>query len=250
MPTTKLNKIKNFLTENQEWNAKFQLLEYRSILLPHKDSLSKLNAMLHAVANTQSQPKLDDLSDFWQHFHNKTQGKLSLSLEELATVLEEPFQPERPFFSIYQGLRTWPGWGEKTAALFVKNVIKIHAASDKSLHFLSDATKHATQLQSSDEINLPVDAVIIHIFREHINLGKSPSVKNINRVLQAHCKHRSEMMLWDDLWFWGFITQRTYGQRRVTEWNPAKFWSQFSHDKQRETEVKKLAGHFIRLLEA
>jgi hypothetical protein len=56
------------------------------------------------------------------------------------------------------------------------------------------------------------------------------------------------MMLWDDLWFWGFITQRTYGKQRRTEWNPAKFWSQFSHDKQRETDVKKLANQFIRLL--
>ena len=53
---------------------------------------------------------------------------------------------------------------------------------------------------------------------------------NINSVLQQ--SYSSEQMeIWDDLWFWGFITQFGSGLQREHIWNEQKYWALLETDK-------------------
>lgn len=249
MNTRKLQEIEKFLFAHRDWNADFQAQEYLNILGNCSSSYDRLISMLYAVANTQSQPNLDALHKFWEHIYAAKEQDLPLTMAGLSNIFGKSLSPQNPFKSIYQALKQQNGWGQKTAALFVKNLINIHASNRRSLYFIADAPAMSSAIQDTDRIYLPVDEVIFHIFRSHIGHEKV-SFSSINKCLYEHIQHPSEMLLWDDLWFWGFITQRTKAKTRHTLWNPAKFWSQGSHAKHRKDEVAVLAKDFIRLLGA
>ena len=64
------------------------------------------------------------------------------------------------------------------------------------------------------------------------------------------------MLIWDDLWYWGFFTQRSIkttngevnsGYARQFGWNKDKFWAQFSSQKKDEQKIKVLAERFLDL---
>ncbi len=82
-----------------------------------------------------------------------------------------------------------------------------------------------------DQMRLPVDSVITTVFESITQSGRlqdAPSVTfaGINRYLRDHLGYRDrDLLVWDDLWFWGFITQRTADGRRTHEWNEAKYWA-------------------------
>ena len=146
---------------------------------------------------------------------------------------------------LFELLRLIPGWGDKTAALFVKATIKLHNDRNisKKYHFWSDASLKKSSLISSPY--LPVDRVIEKIFEElkHPN----PKFKLINDILINNYSS-NEMLIWDDLWFWGFFTQNSSGKKRVMGWNSGKFWGQISTPKNTEHHVKRVAEKFIGLL--
>lgn len=154
---------------------------------------------------------------------------------------------------LFLNLSVQPSWGDKTAALFVKNVYNIHNRHQK-LRFWPDTP---TKLTSSDTIYLPVDKVIIEIFRK---LGfNSPSFKSINHLLINELKFSaSQMILWDDLWFWGFFTQRNnttsndnqkQNSLRSFGWNSDKYWSQIASDKSKEFLIRDLAMEFLSIID-
>jgi hypothetical protein len=58
------------------------------------------------------------------------------------------------------------------------------------------------------------------------------------------------MLVWDDLWFWGFLTQKTTGKSRSMAWNEAKFWAVRSHSKDDIQIISALAAEFIGLVQA
>ena len=60
----------------------------------------------------------------------------------------------------------------------------------------------------------------------------------------------SNFEVWDDLWFWGFITQKVSGGNRTMEFNTAKYWNILDAPKDKETiaTTKQLANQFIRLV--
>jgi hypothetical protein len=136
------------------------------------------------------------------------------------------------------------GWGDKTAALFTKVVFNIHCGQySKDLEIWDDTP---TTLEN-DRIYLPVDAVIIDVFRR---LGlPSPSFKSINKELQKHfAAHK--MAIWDDLWFWGFINQKGSGETRTNEWNPNKYWALENSNKKRSIiyEIETKSERFRQLV--
>jgi hypothetical protein len=77
------------------------------------------------------------------------------------------------------------------------------------------------------------------------------SFGSINKVLQAlNPSSAKDMLIWDDLWFWGFITQRG-SEEREFGWNQAKYWSIFtaSKDEKDIRDIENLATDFLKLTE-
>jgi len=54
----------------------------------------------------------------------------------------------------------------------------------------------------------------------------------------------SEIEIWDDLWFWGFITQKDSGKNRTFEWNENKYWM-IKVSEKNEKIIKKLKKKLI-----
>ena len=64
-------------------------------------------------------------------------------------------------------------------------------------------------------------------------------------------KTPNEMLIWDDLWFWGFITQKSEKKSvRKIEWNLAKYYAIFhaTKDKKSISEIEELAEEFIQII--
>ena len=137
--------------------------------------------------------------------------------------------PNHPhdFESIYHGMKNQNGWGKKTAALFSKSLFHIHNGQ------YSDKLKIWDDVPSGISVNekfyLPVDSVITAIFNE-IDKSKSWDFKSINKLIKGNYKGY-EIEIWDDLWFWGFITQYGSGDNRILAWNENKYWALKDTDK-------------------
>lgn len=252
----RVKQLYDFLQEHQQWNKDFQAREFKLCLAGCETKRDRLLRFLHWNVNTQSSPDMDALSQFWQTLHGAT-AEETASMGAFTTFLagsvkgstaphanvSQKNQFASKWETLFTGLRSQPGWGVKTTALFVKGVIQLHRGPDQ-LHFWTDATPSKAPLEG-DKPYLPVDQVILFIFKE---LGHPcPREDNINKALRARYSPE-QMLVWDDLWFWGFFTQRGGGLERELGWNPGKFWNQTSAPKEKEAELQMLAGHFLSLL--
>jgi hypothetical protein len=93
-----------------------------------------------------------------------------------------------------------------------------------------------------------VDSVITHIFQ---SLGlKNANFQSVNKELLKHYS-AEDILVWDDLWYWGFFTQVSSGPQgkrtRAFKWNADKFWCQPGAPKSREAEVQRLGEEFIKI---
>lgn len=141
--------------------------------------------------------------------------------------------------------------GNKTAALFVKACCNIHwDDANNGIIFWKDFPDKKVV----NKIYLPVDRVIVHIFsRLKIDsIAKGDQFEKINIYLQEHYKNPKEMLVWDDLWFWGFITQKSIKNDCLLEWNFAKYYAVFHAPKDEKSisKIKTLAEEFIKIIEA
>ncbi|MFZ6758152.1 hypothetical protein ACO0K9_13160 [Undibacterium sp. Ji50W] len=243
----KLQKIFAFLEEHHHWSINFQMEEWMNMLGGCSNAGDRLNALLYGIANTQSQPNLDYLAEFWQKLHDHYRHSNDTRLSAFCRFLGK--DTGKPLTDLYTGLVAHKGWGHKTAALFVKNVINIHRSDTRRLHIFRDGRRLARNIGKDERIYLPVDAVIAFIFGLQ---GESVDVRfrRINEHIQEFAKGQPEQMLvWDDLWFWGFITQRGKGADRSMEWNAPKFWAMRSHSKSDVLELQTLAAKFIKIVQ-
>jgi hypothetical protein len=246
-----------FLESNKHFNKKIQHYHYRSILNPAFSNFEKLKALLRSNVMTQLQPNLDKLRCFWQKV-DKHRGELENIgdidgfIEVLNKFSDSNAGGEDNLWSVMQRL---PGWGDKTAALFVKSLVNIHLYENKNIWFLDENENENEKEKIPTDIYLPVDRVITHIF-ENLPLlstaAKSfePSRKNagihfanINMALRNRYT-ASEMLVWDDLWFWGFITQQNSGKTRITKFNDSKLWSLKAMDGAFAKRVEPIAHQF------
>lgn len=78
--------------------------------------------------------------------------------------------------------------------------------------------ENAPPLSKPDHLFLPVDAVIKEIFK-HLD----PSVNSFEEINKA-LEENGSMEIWDDLWFWGFITQKGSKGSREFVFNKGKYW--------------------------
>ncbi len=221
------NKIKDifkFLEANRKYNHFVQAGFYNNCITPYGNASDKANSLLYQILNTQSQPNLEKVSLFWQLVHKDK--KTLTSFFAFSKAMGADLTARTHYESLFKALKKQPGWGDKTAALFIKAVYHVHRGNYKKYAFWKDVP----DLNKSDKLYLPVDAVISHLFKV-FSKGNTRSFTAINKELQNYypCK---KMEVWDDLWFWGFITQKSKnGERNTSAFNEAKYWAVLYSDK-------------------
>ncbi len=239
----KLNDIYSFLSENRAYNLPVQIGAYKMAMLPYSTTYDKVYALLYNILNSQSQLKMDKSAVFFQTIADPANCLSSFSdfLNTLGASSDTPIT----YKSMFQLLTKQPSWGDKTAALFVKAIYHTHIGYAKELHFWDDAPEI---LAEDDELFLPVDAVILYLFQEMGN-PCSKTFLGINTYLKTNMPN-SNFEVWDDLWFWGFITQKGNDDKRTMEFNEAKYWNMLDAPKDKETitTTQRLANQFIDLL--
>lgn len=236
-----------FLKNHRRYNYRFQLSEFRKILLPHTDPHERLISLLYHVYNTQSQPGMDNLAAFMGKFYQYSRVS---SFREFIKLLTKHSNVSYPltYEGLFDCMRNQSGWGDKTAALFTKAIYEIHNSKFTiDLRFWNDMPA----LGNTDKLYLPVDAVIQKIFDE-ITDGKLKGFARINQYLQSRYAPE-EIEIWDDLWFWGFITQRSNGKGEREEgfaFNKSKYWSLMAVPKNEDAiiEIRVFSNEFIAII--
>ena len=238
-----LKNIFDFLIDNRIYNKELQTRYYSGIVKPQKSKAEKIVSLLYHTANTQSQPKIDNLAEFYKKIYRNTD--LLNSFSGFMSVITENGQETNNYSGLYNGMKNQNGWGEKTSALFAKSIFHLHNNEyPNELKIWNDAP---TDLEHNDSFYLPVDAVIIAIFKKI--KPKSWNFKNVNKIIGENYSGK-DIEVWDDLWFWGFISQIGTGDGRKMGWNLNKYWTLRESDKSPNmiNEIQKKAMEFLTIL--
>ncbi len=239
----KLQDLYSFLNENRRYNKPIQIGAYKMALMAYDNTFDKVYALLYSVLNSQSQLKMDKSAVFFQRIASNNTNLNSFA--NFLKIIGANDKTSLTYKSMFELLKEQESWGDKTAALFVKAVYHCHIGYAKELHFWSDAP---SELSNNDELFLPVDVVINFIFQ---SIGNPFSINfwGINKYIKTNAPN-SNFEVWDDLWFWGFITQKGSGDKRTMVFNEEKYWNLLDASKDNQTiqETKKLANQFIDLI--
>jgi hypothetical protein len=248
---TKLQEVFEFLEKNRNYNMRTQHVFYSTTLCPSCSQYDKISALLHSNLQTQAKASIDSASETWKKLYAEkgrfdrvtNLQQLENALKFLGTPDSGPAVVRGTFDSIWNVLVKVPGFGPKTAALFIKAIIDIHKVElNKNLRFFDNFS-----IEENDFIRVPVDSVIIFIF--HLITGQTLSFDEINDLIFVIGSYtNTQAAIWDDLWFWGFITQYGGGNNRMLKINGPKFWTIYGSPKEEWSIVESLAGDFIRLL--
>lgn len=238
-----LQRLFAFLESNRAYNREVQQNYYRHTLLQHTMLTQRLYCLLHSVVHTQSRPKMDAIGPFFKHYfacHSSIE-----TFADFVRFLEQGIPPSKakidpntqPYLYLYDVVNKQSGWGPKTAALLVKALYHLH--SDQYAPELAIFAAFP-ELQTDDRLFLPVDLVISHVFKEDLKVDFPANFNGINAFLQQHYNAK-QMEVWDDLWFWGYITQSTKNSSRCSSgFNENKYWSNVYTNKQLDLTLLKL----------
>lgn len=238
-----LKNIFDFLIENRIYNKELQTRYYSGIVKPQNSKAEKIVSLLYHTANTQSQPRIDNLAEFYKKIYRNTD--LLNSFSGFMSVINSSGSEPNNYSGLYNGMKNQNGWGEKTSALFAKSIFHLHNNEyPNELKIWNDAP---TDLEKNDNFYLPVDAVIIAIFKEI--KPKNWNFKNVNKIIEENYSGK-DIEVWDDLWFWGFISQIGTGDGRKMGWNLNKYWNLRESDKSQKkvVEIKLKAEQFLKIL--
>lgn len=257
----KLSEIFEFLknNDNHKHNQALQLTFIKSSLTPFSSNKSKIKSLLMDAGNTQRSQSLDLISPFWRAF-DEYESEFD-SAQDLANFLawhqKKPGKKIKPSTEphvsekIFLHLQDISGFGKKTAALFVKWLVLAHSENHE-LRFLKDVDNLAGD---GLKLYLPVDSVIQHIFSKNfcnLQIRSWNAFWEINEYLFDFMKTKNIPMnsaiYWDDLWYWGFITQRGSGDNRKTKFNEEKYRSLKTSTQEALSDVKVAANKFIQIL--
>ena len=241
----KLEKIYRFLKDNRRFNKEVQTSFYNSVLSPYKTKEDKVISLLYNVVNTQSAPDMDKLYVFLKKItDNKSKLK---TFKGFLSIIGKVDIKGNSYETLYHSInKKGTGWGPKTSALFVKSIFHLHNGQYNYPNFkLWDDI--SMKINKDDQLYLPVDNVIKFIFR-NLKFEKQPTFTNINKLLFEN--YKLEIDVWDDLWFWGFITQNSSNGERKLDWNEAKYWANIHTNKNEKTikAIREKAKEFIKLI--
>jgi len=242
-----LSKIYDFLKENSHFNRDFQLKSDRALLSGLSSSKDQVIRVLYAVLETKAAQRLDDTAEFWRELCSWPEVCFE-SLDNFVSKLAGVERcPDDRWCGLYAALKSKDGWGPKTSALLVKHFIRI-ALNNPEMSFWKSCPVDQKSLEQST-LYIPVDAVILSIF-EYINGGVRGNFSSVNEHIKNANDKGADLLLWDDLWFWGFITQVGGGANRRMEWNPSKYWCLWGTAKDEETvkDIEEKAKEFIQII--
>lgn len=239
----KINELLVFLEKTTSFNHALQEQNYLLSFSNHETTEEKLLSVLYDIANTQSQPNIDKLAKFFQKLMQ--QRACMLSFNSFVKYLRgDKIIKAFNYQELFNALKVQDGWGNKTAALLVKSIYHYHSNQYPTKFILWG---DVPQTLSGDCIYLPVDAVIIAIFNKLD--GNSWNFEKINNFLFENHYKNEQIILLDDLWFWGFITQKGSAERKF-EWNENKYWmlKHSNKDEKIIVEIKELAEEFLKII--
>lgn len=235
----KIKELYEFLEKNRQFNKQVQEGFIKScIAIKDLSPEQKVLNLLYGVVNTQSQPKIDKIGPFFTKMYQKD-SDLTSYRGFLKTLKNESVSSD----SLFELMKSQNGWGSKTAALFMKYIYLIHKDDTfKTSRIWTDFSIN------ENELKLPVDAVITHIFKNNfVNQGCRLDFDGINKFISNFPKYNNPI-IWDELWFWGFITQQTIdNSRKSCEFNENKFWCLPYIDKDID-KIKPLAIKFYGMI--
>ena len=243
----KINSLFQFLSANRTHPLNGHEGVRRENILIFKTPSEKAFSLLHHIYFTQSQPKLDKAKGFFEDISKKTEALTSFRL--FCNFLD----CEQSYKGVFEGLKSREqGWGDKTSALFTKTLFQIHRHFPDLIFWKGE---DVLNFSNYDKLYLPVDAVIKKIFSRVADID---TFEKINNHLFQLGYQSDKIEVWDDLWFWGFITQFSQKddktgkmKRDFIEFNEGKYWSLLHSPKDQKTieEIKKLCREFIRIIE-
>lgn len=236
----KLNKIFKFISndKNRVYNQQIQLGFVETWIGDNTLQLNKkvLN-LLYNVFNTQSQPDIEKGADFFKKIHNNPNYYKSFFDFCIFVSGNQNLKKEDANFQfIFEHLKKHDGWGEKTSSLFLKVIYEIHNGRFIDYSFWDDVPNK----EATGRLFLPVDQVIDYIFKVVYDQKADLKFELINKILFDNYKKPEEILIWDDLWFWGYITQQSYKEngktkRKFVEFNDAKYWTLLNSNKDEDT---------------
>ena len=242
----KIEKLYNFLKENRQYNKQVQEGFIKScIAIKDLSPEQKVLNLLYGVVNTQSQPKIDKIGPFFTKMYQKDSDLTSYK-GFLKTLKNESVSSD----SLFELMKSQKGWGSKTAALFVKYIYIIHKDDTfKTSRIWTDFSLN------ENELKLPVDSVITHIFKNSFLQEKKQSTfVGINKFISNLPSENSNVIIWDELWFWGFITQQNQKnlksqkmERKNIKLNVNKFLC-LPYVEKDIFEIEKLANEFFGMI--
>jgi hypothetical protein len=248
-----------FLSDHRNYNRQIQVDDIRMTFASCGSVEERAKLLLFKIFNTQSQPKLDKMKAFFFLVSHDADSLKSFASFAKFVVDYPPINSKiKETQDIFLALSNIAGWGEKTAALFLRNLALIQQTPDLRDKFWTDLNDFNMQA-----IRLPVDTVIQAIFSKlTVNMKVVPhpldGFDSINDYLKECGYLPDDIIVWDDLWFWGYITQKvskrdadeqadkpnkTSPPQRSHEWNESKYWSIFTAPKGAEhiAEIKRIA---------
>jgi len=212
--------------------------------MPYSNAHDKITALLYHVANTQNQLKIDKIAITYKRIIQD--DNCTTSFANFVNKINAPESDTINFTSLYNGIKSQEGLGKKTAALFTKILYHLHNGEyANELKIWDDVP---TKIGETDNLYLPVDAVIISIFSK-MDETTIWNFDRINELLKTKYNNQ-QMEVWDDLWFWGFITQNGSGGNRQFGWNENKYWALKESDKNAQVinEIKTKAEIFLKII--
>ncbi len=258
-----LSKLFRFLKKNHAFNQRIQLREMQQILFSCVNIQDRPKRLLFKIVNTQSTPDLDKLAEFFEGIERNK--KSVTSYVNFKRYINETYTSETAnqrslSDDFFYALKRAPGWGEKTAALLIRNLVLISKTEELRKGFQWKDVQNITDDMDIHgwKFRLPVDSVIKCIFSDRKwksifgDKGdkRVPSFTAINKQITSRYSSMDDMLIWDDLWFWGFITQKGGGKYRVKDgFNKPKYWAIFSSPKDTKTleRLNSLANEFLEL---
>ena len=238
----KLQEIFTFLSNNRDYNRHIQFQFFESSFSNRNNKKDKIISLLYFIAETQSQPSINKLAISYKKFHND-----SIKYDSFKNFTKTFGCKKSSYKSLFETLNNeYSGFGPKTSALFTRMIYQIHNIKAYNKYKIWE---DVPELTFDDELYLPVDSVIVIIFNKIFpNHQRRWTFNEINKQLNRLYKNY-EIEVWDDLWFWGYISQKGSVKRDFV-WNEEKYWSlkESNKDSKIISEIRNKSIEFLRIL--
>lgn len=244
----KLHRIFNFLNkeDNRKYNKQLQEKYLYRLLSCEKSTEDKVISLCYHATKTQLQPDINKLAELYNTLYKK-RNELRTMEGFIKTFDENANISYESLFNVIRRKGCFGQSANKTSAIFVKIIYQLH-----NLNYCKGKFKLWNDVPKkiiNDKIYLPVDTVIETIFKR-IFPNRKLGFKSINDILSEHYKPE-EIEVWDDLWFWGFITQKVENvenKERVFKFNKEKYWNLWEANKEEIKAIKNLSTKFIKII--